>query len=329
MTTANTTAPSLKLLAEDKEHDNGVSKITTFRVVPSNVTIEPGFNVRTDDDTLAAHIDRLYLAMKAGAAVPAIDVRVDAGKIILVDGYCRTTAAQRLQKEVPEFTLEARQFRGNEQERVLHMLGTGSGQKALTPLEQGIGYLRLMKYGMTAQAIADKLGVSVVTVSNGLTLAEAPVEVQDLVRSGQVSSSVAREAVKQGAEGVEALKAAAATTEPHVTKEGKKSKKKKVTAKKLAGTAGAKGAKTKNKKSKAAPANATAPGACATEPSADGSKKLFDANGALAGVLGAGEILVMVNKTTAQAVMEFLRANAPDEAEDVKAFASNLEMALM
>jgi len=262
----NTTAPSLKLLAEDKEHTTGVSKITTFRVDPDSVTVEAGFNVRTDDDTLAAHIDRLYLAMKNGAAVPAIDVRVDAGKIILVDGYCRTNAAKRLKKEVPEFTMEARQFRGDEQERTLHMLGTGSGQKPLTPLEQGIGYLRLIKYGMTAQAIADKLGVSTVTISNGLTLAEAPVEVQDLVRSGAVSSSTAREAVKQGAEGVEALKAAAASPEPHTTKEGKTSKKKKVTAKKLKNTAAAKGAKRKKKASPAA----------SNDPVADGSKKLYD-----------------------------------------------------
>lgn len=303
----NTTAPSLKLLAEDKDHDNGVSKITTFRVVPSNVTIEPGFNVRTDDDTLAAHIDRLYLAMKAGAAVPAIDVRVEAGKIILVDGYCRTTAAQRLQKEVPEFTLEARQFRGNEQERVLHMLGTGSGQKSLTPLEQGIGYLRLIKYGMTQQAIADKLGVSVVTVSNGLTLAEAPIEVQELVRSGAVSSSTAREAVKQGVEGVEALKQAAAATEPHVTEKGKTSKKKKVTAKKLKGTAAAKGAKASKKTSKKA----------ATAPTGQAS------------VAGAGEILVKLQKSNAQAAVDFLKSNAPDNDQEISGLIAGLELALM
>lgn len=340
--TVNTTAPSLKVLSEDKEHETGVSKVTTFRLDPDTVEFEDGFNVRTQDDLWQAHVDRLYTAMKNGAAVPPIDVRIDAGRIIAVDGHARTTAARKLKKEVPEFTLEARQFRGNEQERVLHMLGTGSGQKTLSPLEQGVGYLRLVKYGMTPVQIAEKLGVSRVTIDNGLTLAEAPVEVQELVRSGAVSSSVAREAVKQGSEGVEALKtaAAAADTAPApTTKNGAKSKKKKVTAKKLAGTAAdkktKKGKKKKDKKDSVPNWNKALSMSVVDMPG-EYTKSEFLALASKTpqavppvSPFVEGEIMVKVKKDHATAAAAFLRANAPEDDQTLKDFAAALEMACM
>lgn len=338
----NTTAPSLKVLSEDKEHETGVSKVTTFRIDPDTVTFEEGFNVRSHDDTWEAHVDRLYVAMKGGAAIPPIDVRVHAGVILCVEGHARTIAAQRLKKEVPEYTLEARNFRGNETERTLHMLGTGSGQKPLTPLEQGIGFFRLLKYGMTAQQIADKLGLSKQTIDNGLTLAEAPVEVQDMVRQGAISSTTAREAIKQGTEGVEALKVAVAAEKANPTKT-KKGKKKKVAAKKLKGTAAEK--KTTPKKAKKINAKLKTVHewnqelgmsvACVSNPLTEYTKSAFLALASLPASpspvpnIGENDILVKVTKTTAQAVMEFLRANAPDEAAEVKEFAGLLEMALM
>lgn len=303
----NTSANSLRLLSEDKEHATGVIKQTTFRVDPDEVIFEKDFNVRTDDDTLAAHVERLYLAMKNGASVPPLDLRVDGGKMYVVDGHSRTTAARRLKKEIPDFTLEARQFRGNEQDRVLHLLGTGSGQKPLTPLEQGIGYLRLIKFGLTSTQIAEKLGVSRVTVDNGLTLAESPVEVQDLIKSGAVSSTTAREAVKQGPEGVAALTTAAAeaaATPAPANKDGKPSKKKKVTAKKLAGTGADKKTKKPKKKSKKGIAYT------------------------IKGVMD-GEIVVKLVKTDAQASVDFLKANAPEDNKEINALIAVIELAMM
>lgn len=340
-------AVSLKVLAENKA--DGVTKETTFRVDPDLVEFEEGFNLRTDDDLLAAHQDRLYEAMKNGASIPPLDVRVENGKIICVEGHSRTMAARRLKLEVPTFTLGARQFRGNEQERVLHMLGTGSGQKPLSPLEQGIGYLRLVKYGMTNGQIAAKLGISVVTVANGLTLAEAPLEVQELVRSGAVSSTTAREAVKQGAEGVKALakKAAEQQADPAKTPTGKTSKKKKVTANKLAGTAADKNSKKKPKKkakkeepeaekklvsewNKSLGMNITT----SQDASVTKSEFLSLASGVSVLTMGqyeaaSDEIMVRVKKSDAQAAAEFIRANAPEADQALKDFAAALEMVLI
>ncbi len=242
----STTPNSLRTLAEKKT--DGVSKSTIFRVDPRLLKAEKGFNLREDNDELTQHIEHLYQAMKAGAFIPPVDVSVeDDGKIVIRDGHCRTKAAVRLRKEMPEYTLECRQLRGNDADAILHMLGTGGGAKPLTPLEQGKGYLHLIKMGLKPAEIAAKLGVSRPTVDNGVVLAEAPVEVQKMIASGEVSSTAAAGAIKQGKEGVKALVKAVKDERATPTKK-KNGKKGKVTAKKLKGTKAEKRVKKKVKK---------------------------------------------------------------------------------
>lgn len=324
---ANVTANTLELLFRGKTE--GVGKSSIFPIDPELVEFEPDFNLRTKDDLWEAHVERLYLAMKNGAAVPPIDVRVSAGKIICVDGEGRTTAAMRMREEFPDFKLQARQFTGNEQDRVLHMLGTGSGQKTLSPLEQGLGFLRLTKYGMANAEIAAKLGISVVTVANNLQLAEAPVNVQNMIRAGEVSSTAARDALQGGADGVAALELAVeeqrlSNPAPAADAKGKPAKKKKVTAKTLKGTPAEKKSAAKQKaaeKEKKAKAKADAK---AAKEAAKAAKSTPPAP-----VIAEDEISITVKKTDAQAVVDFLRSNTPNEDQVLVSFTSALEMALM
>lgn len=303
--------PSLKAFAESKTE--GVTKLVSFRVKPSLVEFEDGFNLREETADTKEHIDRLYKAMKAGAVMPAIDVSVVEGKIICRDGHCRTRAAQMLEKEVPEFTLEARQLRGSEADNVLHMLGTGSGGKPLSPLEQGKGYLRLIAYGLTTTQIAEKLGVSRVTIDNGVTLAEAPVAVQKMIIAGEVSSTTAREALKNGKEGVAALKKAVEEKrEAPAPEKGNKPAKKKVTAKNLKGTAAAKKAPKKKAES---PEVAKPESFAATHPEPQGEAD-------------TSKITVTLDRAHAESAAKYLREFGGD-AEDLNAVAAAFETALM
>lgn len=185
---------------------DGIQKATFFKVRPDVVEFEDGFNLREEGPELDAHIERLYLAMKEGAYIPPIDVAV-------IDGHCRTRAARRLVAEGVEYQLEARQLRGNESDAVFHMLGSAQG-KAFTPLEQGRGFLRLVRYGHEIADIAKKTGLHRSTIENGLALAEAPVAVQSMVAEGKVSSSLALQTVREhGTKATEKLEAAVKTAE--------------------------------------------------------------------------------------------------------------------
>ena len=255
------TASSLKTLASHKLE--GLTRMESFRADPNLITFEEGFNLREDNAETQATIEQMVLAMQNGASFPAVDVIVKDGIIIARDGHCRTRAAVKVRETNPDFTLECRNFRGNDVDAIFHMIGTGSGGKHLSPLEQGRGYLRLINHGLTAAQIATRLGVSRPTVDNGLVLAEAPAEVQEMVASGDVSGTLAREALKAGPAAVEALKGevnkvreANATNQEAQpptadgaapAKPAKKAKKKKVTAKNLKGTPAEKKARNEHK----------------------------------------------------------------------------------
>lgn len=303
MTAKANTPTSLRALAEGNAP--GINKQTSFRIDPNKIEFEDGFNLRQPGKDLDAHVERLYLAMKAGAFIPPVDVTIIDGKVIARDGHCRTMAARRLRKEEKEYTLECRQLRGNEADAVLHMLGSGTGGKPLTPLEAGIGYLRLIKYGMTEQQIAAKLGISRVTVSNGLVLAEAPVDVQKLILSGEVSSTTARDAIKAGKDGIAALKSTVNKNQstPAKTKTGKK---KKVTPKQLRGTPAEKKPKKRKAKTSAEP----------TPPPA------------VPGVSDAENIVVTIPRDVATGAVTRIREAAINN-PDLKQLASILETALL
>lgn len=187
------TLPSLKALAESKA--DGVQKATYFKVRPDVVTFEPGFNLREESPELDEHIERLAQAMREGAFIPPIDVSVVDGKIVARDGHCRTRAALMLQAEGIEYQLEARQVRGNDSDAVFHMLGSDQG-KRFSPLEQGRGFMRLVRYGHDVATIAKRTGLSRTTIDNGLALAEAPTAVQAMVATGKVASHTALKAVR-------------------------------------------------------------------------------------------------------------------------------------
>lgn len=200
-----TTPVSLKQLAEGKAE--GVQKATYFKISPDVIEFEDGFNLREEGAELDEHLERMYVAMKAGAYFPPIDVSVIDGRIIARDGHCRTRTAKRLKKEGVDIMLEARQFRGNEAECVFHMISSSQG-KPLTPLESGRGYLRLIRYGLEIPAICARTGVSRTTVENGLILAEAPVAIQQMIVKGEVSAHVAIDMIrKHGSKATEVLRA--------------------------------------------------------------------------------------------------------------------------
>lgn len=216
---------SLKSMAEGKVE--GIQKITQFKVHPKFVEFEEGFNLRQDTPELREHIQRLKAAMKAGAYIPPIDVQVIGDRTLLRDGHCRTTAALELNDEGFEYLLECRQIRGNDADAVFHMIGANGGM-GFTPLELGIGFLRLIHMGKTVAEISARTGLHRSTVENGLALAETPAAVQAMIASGEVASHTALKVVrKEGGE-------AATEILTKAVKTAKTSGKKKATGKHIA-----------------------------------------------------------------------------------------------
>ena len=186
---------SLKAMAEDKSID-GVAKVTHFKVDPRIITIEQGFNVRSKlygqmTPARRAYIDSLKAAKLAGAVFPPLDVRVEEGEVILVDGENRLLMDLELIDEGHDIQfVECRHFRGNDAERVAHMVSTGQQGLPLTPLESGHGYRRLANWGWPVQRIAAFARRSDTHVEQCIMLAESDTALQEMLVRDEVSADV-------------------------------------------------------------------------------------------------------------------------------------------
>lgn len=184
---------SLKQLAEDKEIE-GVSKsVTTFQVDPRLIQFEDGFNGRPIDPD---HVNTFKTTIRNGGHVPLIEVRVEQGKIFVVEGHHRVQAYRELIEEGEDIRrISAIEFKGNTTDRILRMVSSSQG-KALTPLQKSVQYAKLTSYGLSTKEIADKTGTTVPHVSQLLKLAEAERDLQKLVEDGDVSAKEAIDVFK-------------------------------------------------------------------------------------------------------------------------------------
>jgi ParB-like chromosome segregation protein Spo0J len=185
---------SLKVAAEKKIHGDSVSKVTSFAVDPRLLEVEEGFNARPLN---MEHVAEMSLALQNGAIFPPLEVRVEEGHIILVDGHHRHAAAlDAISKGFEIKSLDCRQFRGGDADRVAHMI-TSAGGLPLTPLQLGIQLRKLHGFGWTEKQIATRIGKSIEHVKNTILLAEANSDVHKAVNAGEVSSTTAAALVKK------------------------------------------------------------------------------------------------------------------------------------
>lgn len=181
----------------------------------ANIHVEEGFNIRDKESvdpssglTYDQYVDELAAYLGDGGKVQALEVRPrgDDPKegVWLVDGHCRTDAYNRLKAagKLPadpkdgHHWIKIDPFEGNDAERTARTMSSQNNRK-LTDLEKCEGLRRLRAFGWSQQQMAKHVGMSPANVSRLLTLADAPAQVQQLVKSGNVKSTTATKAVKQ------------------------------------------------------------------------------------------------------------------------------------
>lgn len=222
-----TLKPAVSLKVMKERGVAGVSTVKSWGVDPRLVQFEEGFNRPINRE----HVESIKAALRAGHELDDIKVRVEEGAIIAVDGHHRVTAAVEwlaepgVQEPEGGFQLGAKQFRGNDAERVIHLITSSQGL-ALAPLERSAQYRKLIGWGWTHQQIAEAVGRSVQNVSDALLLADANSDVRQAVSAGSIAATEAIKVVRQHGEkagavigrAVDAAKAAGKTkaTAKHV-----------------------------------------------------------------------------------------------------------------
>lgn len=166
---------------------------------PRIIKIESGFNPRSY--SLAEnreHLDALKVSIVENGVLVPLLVRWNGEEAILIDGECRLRASLELIEEGVEIkAVPVIQEDGDsEAARLVIALAANTG-KPLSLLEAGAAYKRLERFGWSHEEIAKKVGVTRAKVASAIEIAEAPIEVKQMVQDGSVTPALAKKAVRE------------------------------------------------------------------------------------------------------------------------------------
>ncbi len=189
-----------QLLAE-----GAAKRADMVKVRIDHIHVEPGFNVQENADDFQARVDGMVLHLKAGGRLPPIETRDrHEGGVYVVDGHARLKAyALAHEQNVPVADpkdgfvyLLTIPFVGNDADRIVRLVTSAEGRR-LTPMQQAEVYKRLQAFDWSPAEIAAKVSKTPQYVSQILTLANANMDVQMMVKAGEVSATEAVKVVKQ------------------------------------------------------------------------------------------------------------------------------------
>lgn len=187
--------------------DGDLIRADAEKIDYKSLHIEPGFNPpgRTEEDETDDEELYQFIVKHGVLALPQLEVRPrEGGGVWIVDGHRRHKQIGRAiesgqfapDKKSGLHPVPIKQFTGNDLQR-LYRVGTSNKHKKMKPLQ----FAELVKrahegFGQSVQQIADGMLCSVSAVQQALVLAGANHDVQQMVKNGEVSKTVAVKVVK-------------------------------------------------------------------------------------------------------------------------------------
>ena len=170
-----------------------------FKINPNDLFLKSGWNTRDDSPELEAHIDMLAQSIAEIGVKEPISVRLEDGKLWVINGHCRTRAAIRAievyKADLKTVPVIAEDRYANEADLVLQQIVRNSG-KPLTTMEQARVFKKLLDMGWQQVEISKKVGMTNGRISQILDLLTMPPNIQAAVVQGAVSASLAQQTVK-------------------------------------------------------------------------------------------------------------------------------------
>lgn len=174
--------------------DIAVTRGSLYFLAPDDIHVREGWNARDiNDPENAAHIEQLISSISQVGVKTPLKVKWEDGKAYLTDGHCRLEAVRELIKQGTEIksvpAITENQY-ASEADLAFTQIVSNSG-KNLSPFEQGKIFKRLIDFGWSEIDIARKAGIAKQRVVDLLNLQAAPTDIADMVKAGEVSSTLA------------------------------------------------------------------------------------------------------------------------------------------
>ena len=165
-----------------------ISTRKTFMVPLNEIYAEEGYNVR---ELNQAHVEEFRDAWIAGEFIPPLAVEITEQGVKVIDGHHRYHGALLASAAGHEvLRLECKDFVGTEADKIAFMVTSSQGL-ALSPIERGAAYQRLVNQGWTNAEIAKKVKRSESDILQHLQLQECTPYVKSLVRTGSMNYALA------------------------------------------------------------------------------------------------------------------------------------------
>lgn len=166
----------------------GTTAAKTYAVPVSELYVEPGFNVREINQE---HVNEFRDAFIAGEYIPPLAVKVTDKGVKIIDGHHRYYGAvEAIESGCEVIRIECKDFTGSDADVLAYMVTSSQGL-ALTPIERGQAYQRMINQGWSESEIAKKVKRSASDVSLHLDLVRSGEGMMNMVRQGKVSATTA------------------------------------------------------------------------------------------------------------------------------------------
>ena len=167
-----------------------------FQVDPKNIWVVGGFNVRED---MGDMISLMQSIQEIGLQIPIKAKKIyGTDRYEVIDGHRRMLAINALISNGVEIDyVDVIIFSGDETDKILSMLVTGTGQKPLTEFEQSVGIGRLVDAGQRPDDIAKKIGKSTPHVYHLLKIYSLPEKYKQKIKEGYISGYTMLELFEQ------------------------------------------------------------------------------------------------------------------------------------
>ncbi len=182
--------------------DLAVGRRDMFMIDPRILVEKEGFNLREEGPELETYISELAEYIKNNGVPGVLTINMEGDDPVVIDGHCRRRAALIAIKDGAEIkSVPCRMVDkyATEADRIAHLITSNSGRQ-LSPIEKASVVKRLRAFNLENKEIAIKLGMTVSYVGQLLELAGAPEYVAAMVKSGEVSASLAMQEVKSNPE---------------------------------------------------------------------------------------------------------------------------------
>jgi len=219
----NTTAPVKSF--RDLEKNGDLKRADASRVRLDAIHFEDKFNppdrvpIGANNELIDDEDKELYQHLFCGGVYSPLEVRPRAeGGVYVVEGHRRVILIRRAIEAGAQMAdkdgvvwIPVTQFMGNDVDRIARTI-TSNNQKPLTPIQICTQYKKLRAFNLDASEIAMAVNKSESHVKTMLALGDANHDVQQLVKDGAVSVTLATATVKEHGENAGAVLKAAEST---------------------------------------------------------------------------------------------------------------------